>query len=203
MYVPVLRRVGNRRLTSLIALVGLALLAPIPTPAWSDHANNRGMGGHWGNHYAPPVGYCYINSDRTANVQDGAYYWQDTFFPQGYNPPLPRATYTSGNIAGWINSCELNYGHPALVGRRGQTYWGFQCDTACNHIRYATVYVANLSNAVERQQVWRHEMGHAIGLGHTRVDWRCVMWDGGEPPLGSRCDHDRAALHEMYDHGAG
>lgn len=192
----------------IIALCLAALAGIAPVPAGADHANGNGApdGGHWGNRYAPAVGYCFINSDRSANVADAAYYWQDTFLPQGYQPPLPRATYQTGAMRGWINSCELEPGHSLLNGREGRTYRQVECDNACNHIVWAVVYTANNLAPYRRQQTWRHEWGHGVGLGHTVVlnaRTQCVMYETGEAALGSRCRHDIDAMHTMYDHVGG
>lgn len=201
----------SKFILAVLALAALPVIAAVPSPAGADHANefaNGNPAGHWGNRYAPPVGYCYINQDATGNVQDAAYYWQDTFLPQGYNPPLPRATYTTDEIVGWINSCTVEPWHWRLEGHEGNTWVAIQCDNACNHINRATIFVSSDLNAnpYRRQQVWRHEFGHAVGLGHTNVanaQAQCVMFHSGVAALGSRCQHDIDAMHTMYDHPSG
>lgn len=108
-----------RRVAPFLAIAAVAALA-FPLPALADHTNGLG---HWGNGYAPVVSHNYNDGGTDANAADGAYYWQDTGFQQGYNPPLPRYEPSfCGSRTGWIITCTLPSTDSRLQGYEGITY---------------------------------------------------------------------------------
>lgn len=177
-------------------IVAIATLGLFPaTPAAADHAYGAGW---WGN---PPV--VWSDGNYTANVQDAAYYWEWVGF-DGYYPPLPgvpqpAGAYCAGNYQGVITVCTVSR---SIV----QAYCGEPCDghartyyyIGTNRIQGAFILVANDLSPYRRQQVWRHEWGHVIGLGHTS-DPSCIMHKFASAPNGTGCTHDTLAIQNtMY-----
>lgn len=155
----------------------------MPQPASADHEY---VHGRWDR--APLVGY---DGKNVANLQDGAYYWQDRGF-DGYVPPLPAWNGGGAGCAtpydGWIVACTISRG--ILQGYcskacDGMTYVALRSDRT---IYGAYVLIADDLLQARRQQVWRHEFGHAIGMGHTSGT-NCVMYESA-PVLGETCWHD-------------
>lgn len=166
-----------------------------PTAAHADHAYQLGW---WGN---PPI---VISDGRyTANVQDAAYYWEDAGF-NGYYPPLPNVpqpagAYCTHEYDGYINVCTV----PRYV---LQPYCSQACDgftrtnwyIGTNRIKNAWTLISDDLSPYRRQQVWRHEWGHVIGLGHTSYPG-CVMNADASAPLGGGCTHDVVTIQNtMY-----
>lgn len=175
-------------------IVGLVILASIlvggASPASADHEWHPAR---WNR--APAVGYDGWN---VGNVQDAAYFWQDRGF-DGYIPPLPLWNGNGAGCAtiydGWIIGCTVSR---ATL----QMYCSQDCDgtayVATNNLGYilgAWILVSNDLDNVRRQQVWRHEWGHAIGLGHT-AGTNCVMYHTA-PILGETCWHDAVTVSNV------
>lgn len=177
-------------------LLVLALVVTGLAPAAPASANHDFDHGRWNR--APHIAWDGLYA---GNIQDAAYYWQDRGF-DGYYPPLPDWNHGGSQCAtfwdGWINVCTVSR---SIV----SAYCEVNCDghtSVLNNwpsdIYGAFVLIADDLSPLRRQAVWRHEMGHAIGLGHT-ADWEttCVMqWQ--TPVLGETCKHDRDAINLMY-----
>lgn len=199
---------------TLVALTGLA-----PTPARADHANGAVCSdgtftcGHWGNRYSPPVymnvgGGTILSGGASAFdvVQDAGYFWQDNGFVQGWNPgafPATGGPNCSGSVAGnsfvdgAIHVCFVPSWDPNLGGRAEQTSvtrFG-RCDSACNHIYAATIWVATDASPSLRQYAMRHGMGHALGLGHHNSE--CGVMNVNYCTPFATAD-DRAAMWTEY-----
>jgi hypothetical protein len=160
-----------------IAILGLGLTQP----ANADHAL---ASGHWGYSYNPAVG---TDGVFDGNAQDAAYYWQDSGFTRGYVPPLPQYGQPCDLVTGWITACTV-----------GRTSFSIDGDTTVATYSDGTIAssytrVFNDLSDYRRQQVWRHEFGHALGLGHTS-DLGCVMRSDADVAPGTRCQHDIDAI---------
>lgn len=170
-----------------------ALLLPLfASPASANHEFDHG---YW---TRPPI--VVYDGQFAGNVQDAAYYWQDRGFEFGYYPPLPMwshgGQYCTATWDGYINVCSI----PRWI---LQPYCDFACDGVAQttwigdgQIKGAWVLVADDLSPSRRQAVFRHEMGHALGLGHWN-DPSCVMHRDA-PVLGETCQHDRDAMKAMY-----
>lgn len=176
---------------------------------WSTPAGATPQSGRW---YNPPI----VVSDgaHDANVQDGAYYWQDRGFP-GFYPPLPRV------IGGWrcdtpydgeIMVCEV----PRWVVEQYSCMYGGSCDgtagavsrnfydysyTPARIIR-AYILIDNGLSPWDRQIAYRHEFGHVLGLGseygypHTSNP-ECIMYYAPWSP-GLSCEEDIESMQGLY-----
>lgn len=178
-----------RRLIVFLVAIATVMLVPI-SPAHASH-----MVARWDR---PPV--VWGDGQWEANVQDAAYYWQDRGF-NGYYPPLPYnvgGAYCAGNYTGVITVCTV----PRAV---LQPYCNKSCDGAAwaywkpgtNIINGAYILVSNDLSPYRRQQVWRHEMGHALGFVHTTIN-TCVMREDANVPLGDGCPSDIQEMQAQY-----
>lgn len=181
----------KRLIVLVLAIAALGMVHA--TPAQAHHGLV-----HWDR---PPI----VISDGKfdANVQDAAYFWQDRGFP-GYYPPLPQkptpaGSYCANNYTGYITVCTVSR---SIV----QTYCGVPCDgyswayikpNTTNIINGSYILVADDLTPYRRQQIWRHEMGHALGMGHTNTN-TCVMRIDANVPLGDGCPEDIWHLDAMY-----
>lgn len=191
----------KRRLLALAVLLG-GLSHITFAPAYGGHTDYYG---HWGNGFSPSV---WSNNIPDDVVQDGAYFWQDRNFVQGYRPPLPNhgaACGTSGDQStagdGSIDICIVSRASDPYLsqGFGGITYFRHGCDNACNHIYAVTIRVADDLSIADRQKIVRHEFGHALGLGHNATD-DSVMHTPVYTPFSN--EHDLDAMYAMYvSHG--
>lgn len=177
-------------LALLVATLGV--VGPAASPAVAMHdgravcVDGTQNCAHWGNGYSPPV---YSNHAAWSFdwIQDAGYHWQDYGFRQGWNPGAFPAQgdsncgyggdyFREGTIVVcWVGNyhAQLYDGGQYHMGATDVTNMG-RCDTACNHIYAATIFINyNLSGA-DRQKVLRHEFGHALGLGHS-TEWDSLM----------------------------
>lgn len=184
-----------RKLRLILAMLTVAVL-PVIVSASPAQANHDFDNGRW--NHAPAVAW---DGNYAGNIQDAAYYWQDRKF-DGYIPPLPGWNHGGANCAtfypGYINVCTVpRYVVEAYCGGvcNGHTRVRFNWP---NDIIDAFVLIADDLYPGLRQSTWRHEMGHAIGLGHV-ASWEtnCVMHPNANV-LGETCQHDLNAMELMY-----
>lgn len=190
-----------------LVVAGLGAIGPAASPALADH---KDLLGHWGNGFAPEL---VIDSSpgygvHFANVQDAAGYWQDTNFINGFRN-LFSPVYDNTGCAergGAIKFCEVGiYDSRIPVGADSTFYSHDVCDRSdgCplgrgqHHLYSMTVFIRAGLGAYRTQQVYRHEMGHALGLWHT-ADLNCVMRSDANVPVGYRCQHDLDSMRDMY-----
>lgn len=193
-----------------LAMAVTALVAVGASPALANHANNPSSvyptGYHWGNGYSPFVQCDFVNWDCSGPVLDAAYFWQDNGFRQGYQPPVPSsASYSCGSRDGGINLCRSDRGSSLFQynsGLDGLTYVTAICDDPngnCSnrplHVLNAVSVVASDLTGLRRQEVIRHEFGHALGLGHS-FDSTSVMRIDAPTPYADQ--HDDDAMYSMY-----
>lgn len=185
-----------RRASTSVALVFAALTSSLVAPP-AAHADHAFVFGVW-THAA------VVKTDGAFpdNAKDAAYYWQDRGFKFGYYPPLPQQTTTCTSAPMpelWINVCTVNR---SLIGQYSgdstndgvtTTYWY----SGTTQIYSSRTLIVNDLSQYRRQQVWRHELGHAVGLGHT-ANLGCVMRANADVPPGTICDQDVAAIKIMY-----
>lgn len=191
------------------ALVALMLIAvPLAMPASADHTHPNPPIGHWGNGFSPEL---VLDSSpgygvHFANVQDAAGYWQDTGFINGFRNLFSPVFENNGcgEKGGAVKVCEVSvFDSRVPPGYDGYTYNHWVCDlpSPCNytqvHIYAVTIFVRAGLSDYRRQQIYRHEMGHAVGLGHT-LDPNCVMRSDANVPLGYRCQHDIDSMRDLY-----
>lgn len=178
-----------------LILAGLGGALSVP-PAVADH--------EWAKGYWNRAALVEYDGIASGNVQDAAYYWQDRGYWYGYYPPLPYSSHGGTECTNvtdqWINVCTVSrsviepYCSPN------------QCDGVMETFIFsnavisgAYILVASDLSSSDRQKVWRHEFGHAMGLGEVYDDDDCVMyWIGVLGPLGETCDHDTDAMALMY-----
>lgn len=185
-----------RKASTSVALVVAALTSTLIAPS-AAHADHAFVFGYW-THAA------VVKTDGAfpANAQDAAYYWQDRGFNFGYYPPLPQQTTTCTSAPMpelWINSCTVSRtivgqysGDPTNDGSRRLIWYA-----GTTEIYSSRTLIANDLSQYRRQQVWRHEIGHAVGLGHT-ANLGCVMRANADVPPGTTCGQDLAAMAIMY-----
>lgn len=185
----------KHRLGRIVAVLALmfASIGVATTPASAHHQWDFGW---WDR--APYVAW---DGQYASNIQDGAYYWQDRGFSYGYVPPLPG--YNHGGVScgtfwdRYINACTV----PRNV---VESYCGQVCNgwTQTNwysggRLLGGFILIADDLYPELRQTTWRHEFGHAIGLGEWWNDSSCVMYPAANV-LGETCGHDWDAVDEMY-----
>lgn len=182
-----------------MALVATAITGTIaaPTPASADHQFVKGV---WTR--SPVIAWDGVS---LANIQDAAYFWQDRGFRPGYTPPLPGwnhgGAYCTAVWDQYINVCTI----PRAVLQPYCDPNNGPCDGMSENFVYSGnvlkgsyILIADDLSPTNRQKVWRHEFGHAIGLGHT-ASTSCLMYKNGTlAPLGDLCFHDKQALDQMY-----
>jgi hypothetical protein len=200
------------------ALLLLGSLGAGLSPAVADHYDSSTFGqankygGHWYYTSAPGVGTS--NLSWASIIQDAAYFWQDNGAPHsGYTPaptmPAGGANCGSTPRSGWIDVCPVLWNDANLDygAKRGKSViWAYPSN---QHIDAVKVYINSGLTGSERQNVMRHEFGHAIGLGHQGGDGPNGNCDppptGGVPSYSSsvmRCDaptpyinsHDRDGI---------
>ena len=189
-------------LIAMAAVMVMATALGSQLPAAADHEWDLGS---WPAGRYPVV----ANSGGTpdANLEDAAYFWQDRGFSRGYVPPLPRASLGHCNAQwGYINTCTVARGNGMDPNADGEAWvWG-----GVNGIYQVTLMVANDLDNARRQMVWRHEFGHALGLGHNSEQGdRCANPPWWLTNSVMRCDapsfyselHDQHAMSYMYPNG--
>lgn len=189
-------------LTLAISTIGVGV-----HPALADH---KDLLGHWGNGFAPEL---VIDSSpgvgvHFGNVQDAAGYWKDTNFVNGFRN-LFTPVYDNngcGEKGGAIKFCEVGIYDSRIANGADSTFYSHDvCDRSdgCplgrgqHHLVAVTVFIRAGLGAYRTQQVYRHEMGHALGLWHT-LDPNCVMRADANVPNGYRCQHDIDSMRDMY-----
>ncbi len=181
----------QRTVLWVVLMATMVGVAAVPTPAQADHA--------WTHGYWTRAPYVAWDGQYAANIQDGAYYWQDRGFVYGYVPPLPG--YNHGGSActnvwdRYINVCTVAQSIVQSYG--GTSGYSHMYRYADGSILGAYILVADNLSPELRQAVWRHEFGHAIGMGHTAGS-DCVMYGGSTLVLGETCRHDWDTVDEMY-----
>jgi hypothetical protein len=204
-----------RKVALAVALVAVALTAPAPVPAFADHDNKLCVEAtyncnHWGNRYSPPV-YANGSSQALTNwVQDAGYLWQDNGFVQGWNPGAFPG-YSSADCSneraptfldGSIHICIVVASHALLrlagYPHNSTTYitrYSNRCDTACNHIYAATIYINGQADSATIQRSFRHAIGEALGMTTTTVQDSVMKLDPWSPYA---TQHDRDVMYYKY-----
>jgi len=192
----------KRMRLGLAALLMAGLTVAIPaSPVQANHGNEKG---HWNQ---PPL-VMSPNAAYGANIQDAAYYWQDNAFYRGYYPPLPDDSYTTGcyHLTGRICITEAYRWGSQLNGANGIADVRLYPD-ANKHIQSVVIYIASdlWQNPLLRQIAYRHEFGHALGLGHRLVGpghgWvNTLMSEQANTPYSDNVDFDGVRLWQPPYH---
>jgi hypothetical protein len=214
-----------RKLLVALTLAALAGLAPITSPISPATAHHEWDFPHWRATTHPVVRTpsCYVWGNPTNFcdiVADAAYFWQDRGFWRGYTPPLPKTGYTRCDNVAWdtINVCFVDKAHEGLrdpatgvygIGRF--VYWTYDFMGEPQHLSAVQVFIcANCQTEGTSYQAHinqmkvtlRHEMGHALGLGHTYEERDCIM-NAPTVYVGvheGTCQHDIDSMVAMYNH---
>lgn len=156
----------KKLLVALVVLIATVAPVAIAQPALANHDNYYG---HW---VYPPVVSTPQNGWEDS-IQDAAYYWQDNAFYRGYYPPLPNKDNAAcGGIVNRINICVVAPGDSRLHGYAGWTDVWYD---SYKHIYAAATYVDWSLTGANKQNIFRHEFGHALGLGHNTHTTGSVM----------------------------
>lgn len=213
-----------RRLFLAMVLV-LGSLAVSPAPAQAIHANSFA---HWGHGYKPFVKSAAVAGADGCNASGTNFctffgnaesHWKSNGFSRGFTPA--GATNSCGWQGGGIVYCPVFSGTTISVGF-GSCVIGETCSAAIferyvynpnKHLDAVSLYYCRDCgyNSDRLKRIFRHELGHSIGLGHS-VDSNSVMHVDATkrcPELnGPFClpnatganQHDRDALfNDMYN----
>lgn len=173
----------------LIMALALGSFGLAATPASADHTN---VLGHWG-----PYGYdpTVWSVDQSLS-SDSINFWANRFGPQSGN------NYGNGCTSPGVGSINICYNSGSVPsGAAGVAYVHQTQDANGWHIRTAHIHIVPGLDPTLRMWVIRHEMGHAVGLGHT-YSGPSVMNEVIRQGTTNQHDHD--AMYTMYvSHWAG
>ena len=186
-----------KKVRTFIAALAVAFAGTVVavSPAHANHDNDFG---HWNQ---PPL-VVTPQWGLDSRIQDAAYYWQDNGFYRGYYPPLPAEHYSSFCVpdTGRIVVCETDRWSNALQGANGAIDPYYYAGDVHGHIRSMVVWIANDmgGNPLLRQITYRHEFGHALGMGHRGVGvnhgwYNTVMSPDANTPYADAIDADALA----------
>lgn len=168
-----------------VLALGLSWVAPV-APALADHANASG-------HMKAPPTVCY-DSDRATLaplMAETKTAWTNAGYPIGFGADA-CGTATTATPVMHVGS---DYSRPACTGYSSAS-WDAELHVTRSD---TTVNVNGCSSADVRQGLFSHEIGHALGLGHTATA-NCVM--DVVVAVRSPCQHDADAMAATYAHTA-